>query len=190
MRFILLLALLSSLVQASEQPHILYINADDLGVMDVGYNNPKFITPNIDQLTKDGMVFTEAYAPSANCAPSRACVHSGQWSARHGVYTVGSSERGCAKTRKIIPTKNTLFIPLEVVTMAEALKAGGYKTIHLGKYHLDTDPLKQGFDVNVGGDHTGGPQGGGYFSPWKRFHHHRNPRQFGQFRLHPHSDAV
>ncbi|NQZ58548.1 MAG: sulfatase-like hydrolase/transferase, partial [Lentisphaeraceae bacterium] len=41
------------------------------------------------------------------------------------------------------------------------------KTIHLGKYHLATDPLKQGFDVNVGGDHTGGPQGGGYFSPWK-----------------------
>ena len=128
------LMFICSWLQANEKPHILYINADDLGVMDVGYNNPKFITPNIDQLAKDGMIFTEAYAPAANCAPSRACVHSGQWSARHGVYTVGNSDRGSAKTRKIIPTKNTLFIPLEVVTMAEALKAGGYKTIHLGKY--------------------------------------------------------
>ena len=169
-RLILFLTLITCFAQANDQPHILYINADDLGVMDVGYNNPKFITPNIDQLAKDGMIFTEAYAPAANCAPSRACVHSGQWSARHGVYTVGNSDRGNAKTRKIIPTKNTLFIPLEVVTMAEALKAGGYKTIHLGKYHLDTDPLKQGFDVNVGGDKNGGPAGGGYFSPWTGKH--------------------
>ena len=50
--------------------------------------------------------------------------------------------------------------------MAEALKAGGYKTIHLGKYHLGEDPLKDGYDVNVGGNQSGGPDGGGYFSPW------------------------
>lgn len=162
----LLLILLAFKTLAENKPHILYINADDLGVMDVGFNNSKFRTPNIDQLAQEGMVFTEAYAPSANCAPSRACVHSGQWSARHGVYTVGTSERGKPQTRKIIPTKNTLYIPQEVVTMAEALQAGGYKTIHLGKYHLDQDPLAQGFDVNIGGDKNGSPVGGGFFSPW------------------------
>lgn len=152
---------------AAKQPHILYINADDLGVMDVGYNNAKFNTPNIDQLTKDGMVFTNAYAPSANCAPSRACVHSGQWSARHGVYTVGNSDRGKAKTRKLIPVKNRHLLPEDTFTMAIALKAAGYKTIHLGKYHIGKDPLTQGYDVNIGGGVSGGPSGGGYFSPWK-----------------------
>jgi len=164
--FILLLT--TPILGALEKPHILYINADDLGVMDVGYNNSKFNTPHIDQLTKDGMTFTDGYAPAANCAPSRACVHSGQWSARHGVYTVGNSDRGKAQTRKIIPVKNSLHIPQAVITMAEALKAGGYKTIHLGKYHLDKDPLTQGYDVNIGGDSSGGPSGGGYFSPWNK----------------------
>ena len=153
---------------AVEKPNILYINADDLGIMDVSYNNPKFNTPNIDQLAKDGMVFTNAYAPSANCAPSRACVHSGQWSARHGVYTVSSSERGNPKTRKIIPTKNTPLLPEGTVTMADALKSGGYKTIHLGKYHIGKDPLTMGYDVNIGGDTSGGPSGGGYFAPWNK----------------------
>ena len=161
----LLLFLLIPIINA-EKPHILYINADDLGVMDVSYNNGKFRTPNIDQLAKDGMVFTNGYAPSANCAPSRACVHSGQWSARHGVYTVGNSDRGASHTRKIIPIKNTVHLPEGTVTMAEVLKAGGYKTIHLGKFHLGKDPLKMGYDVNIGGDHTGSPAGG-YFAPWK-----------------------
>ena len=151
-----------------QRPNILYINADDLGVMDVGYNNPKLRTPNIDHLATEGMNFTKAYAPAANCAPSRACVHSGQWGARHGVYTVSSSERGKAEYRKIIPTPNRLHLPPEVYTMAEALKDGGYRTIHLGKYHIGDDPLQDGFEVNVGGDHRGGPSAGGYYSPWEK----------------------
>lgn len=148
-------------------PNILYINADDLGVMDVGYNGTKFRTPNIDRLAAEGMIFENGYAPAANCAPSRACVHSGQWGARHGVYTVGKSQRGNTKHRKLIPIRNTMTLPPEVYTMAEALRDGGYRTIHLGKYHVGDDPLADGFEVNVGGDRTGGPLGG-YFAPWKR----------------------
>lgn len=151
----------------SEMPNILYINADDLGVMDVGYNCPAFRTPNIDRLASESMVFENGYAPAANCAPSRACVHSGQWGARHGVYTVGSSERGKSQYRKLVPVKNTTQLPPEVYTLAEALKDGGYRTIHLGKYHIGEDPLQDGFDVNIGGDHSGSPAGG-YFSPWKK----------------------
>lgn len=156
-----------AVAQAGTRPNILYINADDLGVMDVGYNNPQFRTPNINRLAGEGMVFENAYAPAANCAPSRACVHSGQWGARHGVYTVGTSERGKAQHRKIIPTKNRESLPPEVYTMAEALRDGGYRTIHLGKYHIGKDPLLDGFEVNIGGDHTGSPDGG-YYSPWKK----------------------
>ncbi len=163
---IILVALIAQVLYAVEKPHILYINIDDLGVMDVNYNNTKFNTPHINQLAKEGMVFTNGYAPAANCAPSRACVHSGQWSPRHGVYTVGNSDRGSAQTRKLIPTPNSELLPAGIFTMADALKAGGYKTIHLGKYHIGKDPLSMGFDANIGGDTAGGPSGGGYFSPW------------------------
>lgn len=157
---------LSAHICAGEKlPNILYINADDYGVMDVGYNNPIFNTPNLDRLRSEGMLFTEAYAPAANCAPSRACVLSGQTGPRHGVYTVTNSTRGKAKDRKIIPTKNTQHLEPENLTIPAAFQAAGYKTIHLGKWHVGEDPLEQGIDINIGGDRTGTPKGG-YFAPF------------------------
>lgn len=149
------------------KPNILYINADDFGVMDTGFNNPIYNTPNIDRLRAEGMLFTDAYAPAANCAPSRACVMSGQYSSRHGVYTVGNSDRGKTQQRKIVPIKNTLHLKPDNLTMPAALQAGGYKTIHLGKWHVTKDPLQSGFDINIGGDDTGSPAGG-YFTPFKK----------------------
>ena len=150
-------ALNTGLAQTQQRPNIVYINADDLGVMDVGFNNPIYNTPNIDQLRKEGMLFTDAYAPAANCAPSRACVMSGQYGPRHGVYTVSNSDRGSAKHRKLIPIKNTKHLDPKILTIAGALKQNGYKTIHLGKWHLGEDPTQQGFDINVGGSTSGGP---------------------------------
>ena len=94
-------------------------------------------------------------------------MHSGQWSPRHGVYTVGSSERGKSARRKLVPVANTLFLDDQKVTLAESLRRGGYRTIHLGKYHIGKDPLRDGFEVNVGGDHSGSPNGG-YYSPWDK----------------------
>ena len=149
------------------RPHIVYINADDLGINDVGYTNAAFHTPHIDRLTTEGMTFTNAYAPAANCAPSRACVHSGQYGPRHGVYTVRNSDRGKPAHRRLIPTPNTVHLPGDVTTLAEALAAGGYQSIHLGKYHISPDPLADGFDANVGGDDSGSPQSG-YYSPWPK----------------------
>ncbi len=151
---------------AVDKPHIVYINADDLGVMDVGFNNKAYHTPNIDKLCAQGMLFTQAYAPAANCAPSRACVFSGQYGPRHGVYTVSSSERGDVRHRKLIPIENTRDLNPTILTMAEALRQGGYKTIHLGKWHLGDDPAQQGFDINVGGNRAGAP-GKNYFKPAK-----------------------
>jgi len=161
-----LLVLMAPFTLVAAPPNILYINADDLGVMDVGYNNSRYITPNLDRLRDDGMSFTTAYAAAANCAPSRACVFSGQYGPRHGVYTVGSSERGKAAYRKIVPVKNKTVLNDEVLTLAEALQSGGYKTIHLGKWHLGDDPTTQGFDINIGGYSSGSPRGG-YFIPVK-----------------------
>ncbi len=150
----------------AERPNIIYINADDLGIMDVGYTSSRYHTPNINSLALEGMLFSEAYAPAANCAPSRACVFSGQYAPRHGVYTVGNSDRGKSKDRKLIPIKNTVHLKPDNLTLAAALQQGGYKTIHLGKWHVGSDPLQQGFDINIGGGSEGGPSGGGYFSPF------------------------
>jgi arylsulfatase A-like enzyme len=154
--------------ETSAPLNILLINADDLGVMDVSYNTSAFRTPNLERLLSQGMTFNHAYMPAANCAPSRAAMHSGQWASRHGVYTVGRSERGEAAHRQLIPIVNTPLLPPETLTMAKAFREAGYRTIHLGKYHIGNDPLQDGFEINVGGDARGGPYGDGYFSPWGR----------------------
>jgi arylsulfatase A-like enzyme len=162
--FFLLLTVGCLPLQASV--NVVYLNADDLGVMDVGFMGSKlYHTPNLDRLASEGMIFGEAYAPAANCAPSRAACISGQWAARTAVYTVGSSERGDAKDRMLIPTPNRLHLKDEVITIAEEFKKAGYRTAQVGKWHLGTDPLTQGFDLNVAGNTRGAPSS--YFSPYK-----------------------
>jgi arylsulfatase A-like enzyme len=147
-------------------PNILLINIDDLGWRDLGYMGSHYYeTPNIDKLATEGMVFTNAYSASANCAPSRASLFSGEWGPRTGVYTVGRSERGKSKDRKLIPITNTLYINDHILTIAQVLKANGYSTCHVGKWHISKDPKDFGFDVNIGGAEYGHPPGG-YFSPW------------------------
>jgi len=149
------------------KPNIIMIVVDDLGWSDVGYNQTTeyFETPNIDALAQKGIVFDQAYAGAANCAPSRAVLMSGQYAPRHGVYTVSPSARGNAKTRKLIPIKNTRGLGTSVITMAESLKTAGYTTGTFGKWHLGADPDKQGFDVNVAGSHQG--MTFHYFSPYQ-----------------------
>lgn len=150
----------------SEKPNIIFILIDDLGWKDVSYMGSDYYeTPNIDRLASNGVVFTNAYAPAANSAPSRACMLSGQYTPRHGVYTVGSSERGESHTRKLIPTPNTINLADSVTTIAEMLKKADYKTISIGKWHVSEDPCSQGFDINIGGSHAGHPKS--YFSPYK-----------------------
>ena len=165
---ILSLILTSLFSLAAEKPNILYINIDDLGWADLSINGSTYYeTPNIDRLAREGMIFTNGYASAANCAPSRACAISGQNTPRHGVYTVGSSERGKPNSRKLIPIKNTLHLNEHNLTFGHALKAAGYTTATMGKWHVTKDPLKNGFDVNIAGTSAGGPYNGGYHSPFK-----------------------
>lgn len=153
MKKVKLLFFLFPLVAAAQQkPNIILIFADDLGYKDVGFTGSKiFETPNIDLLSKKGMVFTNAYAGAGNCAPSRACLMSGLYSPRHGVYAVGSTTRGPKKEMKVVPVKNTTYLAPNFVTVAEALKKQGYTTGLFGKWHLgnkaDVSPQAQGFDV-------------------------------------------
>lgn len=149
------------------RPNIVHIVADDLGVMDVGFmGDERYQTPNLDRLASQGMVFTKGYAPAANCAPSRACVMTGQNPTLHGVYTVNSSERGRASTCKIIPTPNTRYVAEEHVLLTEVFAGQGYETASIGKWHLGKDPTTQGVDINIAGTEGGGPGRAGYFSPY------------------------
>ena len=149
---LLLVTLSAGAAQPRPQPNIIFIFADDLGWRDVGYQSEgKFFTPNIDRLAGEGMVFTAAYAGGANCQPSRACLLSGQYTPRHGLYAVGSTDRGPKAAQRLVPIPNTDGLRPGIVTLAEALKAAGYVTGHFGKWHLagrdGALPGQQGFDV-------------------------------------------
>ena len=156
--------------QTGKKPNIVFILIDDLGWKDVGFMGSKFYeTPNIDKLASQGMVFTNAYANAPNCAPTRACLMSGQYGPRHGIYTVGDSARGKSHQRKIIPTENNTTLDPKIPTIADALRPADYISASMGKWHLGADPeagpIGQGFDVNIGGNEAGHPKS--YFSPYK-----------------------
>lgn len=154
----------------SEESNIILFLVDDMGWTDASFMGSEYYeTPHIDALANQGMIFTNAYANAPNCAPSRASILSGRYPTHHGIYTVGSSERGKAIDRKLIPVTNTTRLSSEYYTMAEMLRESGYATCHIGKWHLGDDsltsPEAQGFDVNIGGNHTGHPKT--YFSPYR-----------------------
>ena len=152
----------------SPKPNIIIINVDDLGWKDLGYMGSEFYhTPNIDELSKQGVVFMNAYAGASNCAPSRASLMSGLNTPKHGIYTVGSPERGDKRTRKLIPAKNIRFLNDSINTIPKLLKSKGFVTANFGKWHINKDPLCHGFDFNIGGSNKGNPGKNGYFSPYK-----------------------
>lgn len=150
-------------------PNFVFIYVDDMGWTDAGFMGSSYYeTPRLDSLSRQGMVFRAAYANASNCSPSRAATMSGQYAPRTGIYTVDNSDRGFTRNRKLIPTPNTLDLDTNVITMAEALRSGGYVTGLFGKWHLgETQPFwpeRQGFNVNVGGYSAGAPSS--YFAPY------------------------
>ncbi len=151
--------------QAAKQPNILFIFLDDFGWRDTTYMGSDFYeTPNIDKLASEGMIFTDAYSCAANCAPARACLLSGQYTPRHQIYNVGTGPRGKAAYRKLLHIPGTDTLDVKIKTWAHQLQQAGYATATMGKWHLSDDPIPYGFDVNIGGTHSGGPPHG-YYPP-------------------------
>lgn len=154
--------------------NILFILADDLGVMDIGSYNPDsfYDTPNLDRLAEEGMRFTDGYAANPVCSPTRFSIMTGKYPTRGGA----TNYFGGNHTERYRPALYNQFMAAEEFTVAEALRANGYRTAFLGKWHLGTDenlwPEHQGFEVNIGGWHAGAPDytNNGYFSPY------HNPR--------------
>lgn len=167
-QFILILLTISGITFAdTKRPNILFLNADDLGWTDAGFMGSAFYeTPHLDRIAASGMVFDHAYASAANCAPSRASMYTGQAMPRHGVFTVGDPARGKATHRRLIPAPNEKYLDPSIATFPKLLQQAGYRTIHVGKWHVGEDPKQAGFDVNIGGSKWGHPIHG-YFSPYR-----------------------
>jgi len=147
-------------------PNFVVVYVDDWGWRDAGFQGSAFYeTPRMDAFAAEGMVFTDAYAAAPNCAPSRASLLTGRYTPRHGILTVGSSKRGRAANRALVPIENQTVLADEELTIAELLREAGYRTAHFGKWHLGDDARTQGFDVNAGGFRAGHPKS--YFSPYR-----------------------
>lgn len=122
-------------------PNIIFILADDLGYGDLGcYGQQLIKTPNIDQLAEEGMRFTQYYAGSTVCAPSRSVLMT-------GLHTGNTYVRGNGAEKNVIPSS--------AVTIAEVLKSQGYRTGMIGKWGLGEEntagrPGNQGFDFYFG----------------------------------------
>ncbi len=165
---------------AADKPNILFILVDDMGWRDLAcYGHRIHETPNIDALASRGMRFTNAYAACPICAPSRAAIMTGKFPSNSGFVDNFASE---LNGRTLQRAKDRQFLKLEEVTLAETLKAGGYQTGFLGKWHLSGTnesrlPTDQGFDVNVAGGWWGHPRGRtGYFSPYNMFALENGPK--------------
>jgi arylsulfatase A len=152
---------------AQKKLNFVFFLIDDMGWMDLACQGSKFYeTPNIDRLASQGMRFTNAYAACPVCSPTRASIMTGRYPARlHLTDWIAGHVRPNAKLR--IPDW-TMYLPLEEVTIAEALKPAGYASASIGKWHLGGPeywPEKQGFDLNFAGTNQGQPPN--YFAPYK-----------------------
>lgn len=142
--------------------NVVLMLADDLGYGDLScYGSPETNTPNLDKLAADGIRFTDFYAACAVCSPSRAATMTGRFSVRAGVYSW-------------IAPSHHMRLRTEETTIAELLKAEGYSTAHIGKWHL-------GYKLTTG---SGGPTPGDHgFDQWMATGNnatpsHRNPNNF------------
>lgn len=141
-KFTFLFLLIQCFYSFGQKPNIVYIFADDLGYGDLSCYGAKDInTPNIDQIAKQGVKFTEFYSVSSVCSPSRAALLTGRYPQRMGINTV------------FFPESFT-GIPDTEITIPEILKEKGYATGIVGKWHLGHHyqylPLQQGFDEYFG----------------------------------------
>jgi arylsulfatase A-like enzyme len=166
-----------TVASADDRPSVVFIVADDLGWSDTTlYGTTKlYRTPNIERLAARGMTFTRAYAVSPLCSPTRASLLTGLHPARHGItnpvchlpevhLNAWSLPNGPAPS-KVTTCKSATRLDTKYRTIAETLKASGYATAHVGKWHLGPEPyspLEQGFGIDIPHTPAAGPPGG-YF---------------------------
>jgi len=179
--FVVLMASLNGLAQENQKPNIILFYVDDMGWQDcsepfyteVTQLNKNYHTPQMEQLAKEGMKFTQAYA-CAVCSPSRISLMTGMNAARHQVtnWTLRKNKSPDPQNKNITPPQWNMNgmtqgeeVPLTIkaITLPQLLNESGYRTIHVGKAHFGAigtpgeNPLNLGFDVNIAGHAAGGP---------------------------------
>ena len=180
-----LLLCAQAIAAAPRMPNILLILADDLGAHDVGcFGSTYHQTPNIDALAKRGVKFTQAYAASPLCSPTRSSILAGVYPARSGITApvchlpqiqLEKKLSRPAPAMRAVNADSVTRMKSDYFTLAESLHEAGYATAHFGKWHLGFnrdandhyEPKDQGFDFDF--PHTPevpGPNGG-YLAPWK-----------------------
>ena len=146
----LLTACCVSMVSRAEEkktlPNFVIVFCDDLGYGDLGcFGHPTIRTPNLDQMAAEGMKFTQFYSAAPVCTPSRAALMTGRLPARNGM---------CSNKRRVLFPDSKGGLPVDEITIAEALKTRGYATACIGKWHLghlpQYLPTKNGFDHYLG----------------------------------------
>jgi arylsulfatase A len=146
---------------AEKQPNIVIFLADDLGYGDLGcYGHEIIKTPNLDAFAKQGVRLTQCYAASAVCSPSRSAILTGRTPYRNGVFTW-------------IPEKREIHLRTSELALPKLLKAVGYETCHVGKWHLNShfnqptqpQPNDHGYDHWLATQNNAGPS-------------HENPANF------------
>jgi arylsulfatase A len=164
------LSMVGSIVRGAEdRPNVVLIVADDLGWADLSCYGSKFHrTPNLDKLASQGKRFTQAYSASPVCSPTRAALMTGKHPARlHLTEWIPGQEN--QPNQKYHQPTTARALPHEEITVAERLKAVGYSTGIIGKWHLGGsgfEPKSQGFDFNIAGDETGTPLS--YLAPFRK----------------------
>lgn len=152
-----------------ERPNIIFFLVDDLGWRDLScYGSEFHETPNIDQFAAKSVLFTQAYAACHVCSPTRASIMTGKYPARLGL-TDWLPGRRDFPFQKLKNAEIKQHLPLDEITIAETLKSNGYRTAHIGKWHLGEDPfgpLDQGFDIQIPRWNKGWPKAG-YHAPFK-----------------------
>jgi arylsulfatase A-like enzyme len=166
--------------QGATRPNVVVFLVDDMGWMDCGvYGSKYYQTPNIDRFATRAMRFTDAYAQPL-CSPTRASLLTGKYSARHGVTSATGHQPPQPADFKCLPDAAPADAPMRApvsknylepaeYTLPEALRDAGYRTAHIGKWHLGLTrphwPEVQGFDVTFHCHPDPGPPGN-YFSPY------------------------
>jgi arylsulfatase A-like enzyme len=171
---------------AVTRPNVVFILADDLGWNDLGaYGSTFHETPHIDALARRGLKFTQAYAASPLCSPTRASILTGLFPARLGITAPNCHlpevilEKGLAAetppNQKARLAQSVTRLRPGPPTLAQAFKAAGYTTAHFGKWHLGAEPcspLQHGFDSDIPHTPAPSPLPNGFFFPfpvWKNY---------------------
>lgn len=144
--------------QAVEKPNVIIFYVDDLGWQDVPLNDLDdpcpYETPNLVKLAESGMGFSQAYASAPSCSPSRAGLLTGQHPAKIGMTHVdlGKINKGKRADPYEAPYLDA-HLNRDLLTIGDAMKQNGYKTGHVGKWHVGLTAAAYGFDFV---DHTRG----------------------------------